>query len=29
MLQQNDGKIVALEQNQIRFDKLYYNIQLQ
>ncbi len=29
MLQQNDGKIVALEQNQIRFDKLNYNIQLQ
>lgn len=29
MLQQNDGKIVALEQNQIRFDKLHYNIQLQ
>lgn len=29
MLQQNDGKIVALEQNKIRFDKLNYNIQLQ
>ena len=29
MLQQNDGKVVALEQNQIRFDKLHYNIQLQ
>ena len=29
MLQQNNGKIVALEQNQIRFDKLNYNIQLQ
>ncbi len=29
MLQQNNGKIVALEQNQIRFDKLNYNIRLQ
>jgi 16S rRNA C967 or C1407 C5-methylase (RsmB/RsmF family) len=29
MLMENEGQIIALEQNQIRFDKLMYNAKLQ